>query len=358
MNDINEKYFFDKENNNFSLIKLIAAFMVIYAHSFGIQPYDGQSDIMVIISQSIHSGQLAVFIFIFLSGIFITKSIVDNDDVIEFSIKRLVRIWPPLVVCMIFVICIGGIFTTYSQKDYWTDGQVWNYFFSNIKMIWNEHFLPGVFENHPMGGMNGSIWFITFQLRMYFLVALFAGFGVFRDRITSNIVFMIILVWVMISPETLPLVGSKFELYGHLDFPQYTITYCIASLLFLNLKNIKINILHVIIIGLGTIAFKDSEIMLWYWAAFFIVITLWLGTRKVVLKIKIPVDYSYGIYLYAWPTAQLVYELFPMLTSIQSSIVTLIFSMVLAMLSYRFIEIPAINISKKIIGIYRERVKA
>lgn len=133
--------------NNFNLIRMIAAYLVILSHATAIQGRG--TDIVVRLTGQTHSGQMAVFIFTFLSGIFITKSI-QSYDAWTFFKKRFLRIYPELVLCLVLILLTGGIFTSLSQYEYWTNQQTWKYLFANLAEVANEHILPGVFEN-PIG---------------------------------------------------------------------------------------------------------------------------------------------------------------------------------------------------------------
>lgn len=165
-----------RDGNNFNLIRMIAAFFVILSHATAIQ---GKGvDFVIKMTGQTHSGQMAVFIFTFLSGIFITKSIA-NSNVKEFIKKRVLRLYPELILCLFVILIIGSIFTTYGFKDYWLNKQTWQYFVVNLLEVYNEHFLPGVFENHPNSGMNGVLWYITFEIRIYLVWALLKSLGVF-----------------------------------------------------------------------------------------------------------------------------------------------------------------------------------
>ena len=95
----------DRNGNNFNLVRMIAAYLVILSHATAIQ---GRGiDIVVRLTGQTHSGQMAVFIFTFLSGIFITKSIV-SSDVKQFFKKRFFRIYPELLLNLALILILGG----------------------------------------------------------------------------------------------------------------------------------------------------------------------------------------------------------------------------------------------------------
>lgn len=331
-----------RDANNFNLIRMIAAYMVIFAHAAAIQ---GRGvDIVAKITGQTHSGQMAVFIFTFLSGIFITKSVI-NSDVKSFIKKRIVRLYPELIICLIVILLLGSIFTTYSQYDYWTNPQTGKYFFANLFEIANEHILPGVFENHPNSSMNGVLWYITFEIRVYLLWALLKSFSVFKDKTKTNIVLVILLSWVISKPNLMPFLGSDVNLYGSMDFPQYTITFIIGALVYVNAKEVCINYGHIILSILLMYVFRHSSIATWVWAFGFVVISLWIGTNKRVLKIKIK-DLSYGIFLYGWPVGQLINEFFPSAQAYIAAFLTAVVSTIVAFASEKLADKTIILVSR------------
>lgn len=324
----------DREGNNFNLIRMIAAYLVILSHATAIQGRG--TDIVVRITGQTHSGQMAVFIFTFLSGIFITKSIMNYDAWIFFK-KRFLRIYPELFLCLMFILILGAIFTTLNWADYWTNPQTRRYFIANLLEINNEHILPGVFENHPMQGMNGVLWYITFEIRIYLVWILMKTLGIFEDKYKANIVLGILLIWVISRPETLPLLGGEASLYGMNDFPQYTITFILGAMLFINVERLHIRLGHVLLVVFIMAVLRHSSIGIWVWAVGYIVIAIFIGTHPKLLPVKVR-DLSYGIFLYGWPTGQLVNEFMPNASALIAATITAIIATGFALVSERVIS--------------------
>lgn len=332
----------DHEGNNFNLIRMVAAYLVILSHATAIQGRG--TDIVVRLTGRTHSGQMAVFIFTFLSGIFITKSILNYDSWTFFK-KRFFRIYSELILCLVVILILGGVFTTLSQLDYWTNAQTWKYFIANVLEITNEHVLPGVFEGHPSQGMNGVLWYITFEIRVYLVWILIKTLGLFDEKIKANIALLILLVWVIARPETMPLLGNESSLYGMVDFPQYTITFILGALFYLNISEVELQWGHALFMIIVMAIFRHSSVATWVWATGYIIIALIAGTNERILSIKVK-DLSYGIFLYGWPTGQLVYEVMPNASALMAAIVTAISATALAFVSERIVYMVKISLYK------------
>ena len=68
-------------SNNFDLLRLCGALLVIFAHQFSLVNLPPP---MVPFVTGIHYGTLGVYIFFVVSGFLITKSFLDNPDIIRF----------------------------------------------------------------------------------------------------------------------------------------------------------------------------------------------------------------------------------------------------------------------------------
>lgn len=327
-----------RSSNNFNLVRMIAAYMVIIAHAYAIQGMGG-ADFVVLMTGCTHLGQMAVYIFVFLSGVFITKSLLESDNNIKFILKRIARIYPALIICLLAVIIMGACFTTLELSDYITNPQTVKYFSANITMIFNEHILPGVFENHPNQGVNGVLWYLTFELRVYLIGAILNSFGLLKEKSRANIILIILLCWVIAKPEIVPLLGSDVKMWGNVDFPQYTITTIIAGLFYINVPSFQFNWKHLVVVFSGMLLFRHTPVALGVWACGFIIISLWIGTNTEIIKIKCP-DYSYGIFLYGFPVGQVIKELLPNTPAIIAMIPTAVIATVIAYISTKYLEKP------------------
>lgn len=341
---------FERNCNNFDLIRLIAAYMVIWAHSYAISPKDGKTELLIRLTGITHAGEIAVFIFFFFSGAFIFKSMESSKTEFDFLVKRFFRIVPALVVCVLLVAAMGMLFTTLSISDYLKDHQVHKYITHNIKLVWNEHFLPGVFENHPNKGVNGSLWSITLEARLYLTIFIVGLLGVFRERYTASVVIVLLLVWVFISPASVPLLGSDKQLMGLEVFPQYTVTFLLGGLVYYNSTYFKVDTAAIVVLGVAMALSRNTMLFKSAIMVFSIGLAYYIGTSKLAMKIHLPADFSYGIYLYGWPAGQLAYELFPNAGPEGNTLIAFVVATILAVGSWYLIEKPSLNLARRITG--------
>ncbi|MEF9978673.1 MAG: acyltransferase, partial [Thermomonas sp.] len=150
--------------NNFNLIRLFAAWLVIYGHAWAITGSAG-GDIVTWLTQFKFAGGVAVDVFFFISGFLIAASL-ERNDVRSYLASRALRILPALVACVaLSVFVLGPLLTT--ATEYWRDPRTWDYLWANATLWSTRYGLPGVFASLPRDAVNGSLWTLPIEARLY-----------------------------------------------------------------------------------------------------------------------------------------------------------------------------------------------
>ena len=168
----------DSKENNFHFLRFLAAALVIFSHSY---PLSGSKfEPFAWLVQYNTFGGLAVNIFFLISGFLITKSWLDNPNIFQFSMKRILRIMPAFIVAIFFsVFVVGPLVTNLSFKEYIVHPFT-KLYLMNVFMFPIHYNLPGVFVNNPYpNAVNGSLWSLPVELIMYGLVAVLGLLRVF-----------------------------------------------------------------------------------------------------------------------------------------------------------------------------------
>ena len=117
--------------NNFNLMRLVAAWLVIYGHARAITKAGGQ-DLITWLTQFKFAGGVAVDVFFVISGFLIAASL-QRNDVRSYLASRALRIVPGLAVCVaLSAFVLGPLLTT--SADYWHRPEVWRYFWINASL--------------------------------------------------------------------------------------------------------------------------------------------------------------------------------------------------------------------------------
>ena len=156
----NEQNSSNHRSNNFDLIRLIAAAMVVFAHSFIL--LEGKHDhepIFAMTGGVTGAGQVGVDIFFVISGFLITKSFQNSISVSDYALKRLLRIFPALVVLLLITVFVfGPLVTSQSMLEYFSTPSTYSYL-TNVRLLRLQYELPGVFTDNPYPrAVNGSLW--------------------------------------------------------------------------------------------------------------------------------------------------------------------------------------------------------
>ncbi len=164
--------------NNFDFIRFVAAASVILSHS---HPLAGASSPFFILP-NYYLGDAAVTVFFGISGLLITKSYIQTRSVLDFVMARFMRVVPGLFVVLVLTAFVLGPFvSSVPVADYFTQKTPFKYVLRNVSLWSMQYDLPGVFEDNPFRGVNGSLWTLPFEIRCYAAVVALGVCGCLRS---------------------------------------------------------------------------------------------------------------------------------------------------------------------------------
>lgn len=171
-----------REDNNFDILRLVAAGMVLYWHSFVLTGHMALEPLYRMSGETTNPGSIGVKVFFLISGFLVTGSLLRSRSIGEFAFRRCLRILPALAtVLLVSVLVIGSLMTSLSPGEYLGNGGTWSYL-ANIfctKIQWG---LPGCFTGNPFTPtVNGALWTLPHEMACYALLA-FLGVGTLLRR--------------------------------------------------------------------------------------------------------------------------------------------------------------------------------
>jgi peptidoglycan/LPS O-acetylase OafA/YrhL len=98
-------------DNNFNLIRFLAASAVIVDHSFALVSHDQTADALIDVER-LEIGRLAVDVFFIISGFLVTRSVMTQPTLVDYAVARFLRLFPALLVA-----CIGIAFVLGPARD-------------------------------------------------------------------------------------------------------------------------------------------------------------------------------------------------------------------------------------------------
>ncbi|WP_460990640.1 acyltransferase family protein [Sinomonas soli] len=337
----------DARANNFNVMRLIAASGVIFSHASDIAL--GRPDALAE-SMGYSGGWIAVTAFFAISGMLIYRSMVKSQSVRDYLIARSLRIFPGLWVMLIISVVILGLLFSSHLSDYFLSGQVRDYLLGNGVLYRPEYFLPGLFENNALPGVvNGSLWTLRFEFTCYLAVlALFLlkGFQSERNFLIALSAYAVgYCAFLVVSGFQGNLEGALSDGSDMAKLHRLSLAFVLGMIAGRYSGRIRIRGWMVAVMALaswasfGTVVFSTlliaSVALAVFWAAF------WQAPFLVPMRRMH--DYSYGVYIYAFPVQQCVAHLLPGLTALGNAVVSLAFTLPLAAGSWYLVERPALR---------------
>ena len=176
---------FQGRSNNLGLARWIAAVLVVFSHAYGVLGL-GPDPLEQLSGGQVSFGGLAVALFLFASGFFVSRSLRQKSGR-QFFRSRMVRLYPAFaVVILLSVFVLGPLATTLSAGAYFSSPGTWSYLLYLVMVP--RYFLPGVFEANPVSHVNASLWTMILEALCY--LALFIAGTAWSIQTGANSVSM------------------------------------------------------------------------------------------------------------------------------------------------------------------------
>lgn len=343
-------------NSNIDVLKFIAAFFVMTGH----MGYICGGQVPSVLYTQLQT--LGVYILFSLSGALIVKSWCSDPHPIRYACKRFFRIFPPLIVfTLVMAFIVGPILSSLSFNEYFHSG--FQIYLKNI-LLFPIYSLPGVFANVPYANVvNGSLWTIPVEVFMYCIIPIVIQIvGYKKESKKANGILMLFVVMVCVMdvyirtlPERPSLVIWGTDWVQAMDIiPFYCIGMLFASPAFKKYLNTGIAVLGLALALCVTPSQIGYRIMLYVLIPY---CCFSFAEAKPIFGIEMNFQHeiSYGIYLYGFFVQQLVVHLFKNVLEINLTqnlylLISVVLTCQLALLSEKYVEKPALRLSKKICG--------
>jgi peptidoglycan/LPS O-acetylase OafA/YrhL len=323
-------------DNNFDLLRLMAAWAVLVSHSYALVGHD----------QPLHQfgsslGNVGVLVFFAVSGLLIRRSWEHDPSPRDFWAKRALRLLPALAVtALLTAFVLGPAVTAVPLSTYLASWETWLYPVRLVVMLPFGAQLPGVFDDTVYAGaVNGSLWSLPLEVLAYAGVAVMGMAGWLARRWVITSVAGASLLWAAWwEPAMSDAVGSAYVLSA---FAVGAAAYSWRDRIVLSTPAALLLLGACVVAGHGpaplrVIAWTLAAVYLSYWVAYAVPPIGRFLTRFG--------DTSYGLYIWAFPVQQVVVQLAGndahpwLVVGIATPVVWL-----LALASWRLVERPALR---------------
>lgn len=317
-------------NNSFDLIRHLAALMVLVSHHFALSGLEEPG-----IAGYNSLGGIAVTAFFSISGLLISQSFLNSRSFADYLGKRVARIFPALILCA-FVM-------TYLAGAVFADGYVTGFGalldFLRISVFGRANIEPITQGFIVSESFNGSLWTLKIEFGFYLLLAL--ALGMYRRALMPWVLLAAFGVATYVLGNHVPgALAQKLAVYSAAGIAFFAGAVIAFNQQYLSDRRVLVIAL---VTGAGLIFFSVGTPLASVLATLGLCLaTLSLGLLYVDKTLRGRFDISYGMYLYAFPVQQLIINK-TSLTFIPSMLVSTLIVIVLATISWRLVEQPALQ---------------
>ena len=294
----------------FDGLRLVAAVGVLFSHSYALLGQDAKEPLVALTGGATTIRELGVYAFFAISGYLVAQSWTRDPSASRFMIRRGLRILPALAfVIIVSVAIIGPLTTTLTLTDYFSSREAWTYL-TKVLIYPTQYGLPGTFEHNPFPRVvNGSLWSLRVEFVLYLAIVSLGLCGLLRRRPTIIAIAAFCVTAAAVLTET--------DFFNAIPFHHQVTAFFLNAAPFFIGAFLAQDRFDARLIAAVAAIFTAAAVVLIESPAFkpMLIVALPLAVILVGRYGKCDLrrfgDYSYGIYLFAFPVQQSVIHFFP-----------------------------------------------
>jgi len=345
MNTLSE--YSGSRDNNHQLIRFGAATGVFISHCFALAGFGATGKPALI-------GFISLNVFFIISGFLVTKSFIDRPSHWSYVRARALRIFPALLVAVLFSTYIIGLtFTNLPAWDFFSNIKVHVYALKNfilfIPDIPNQ--LPGVFlDSKYKPIVNAPLWSLPYEVWCYTLLLIFGW--LLKVKTSPKIFYTVAVIAFLYFFGAFTLnYANKTTQYAFIlgkDAYRLGAMFLLGVVLYGLREKIKIShiiaIIIVVLIGVSAVVDRWLYAVVSFAGLGYLVLYLAYAIKGPFRHFNRVGDYSYGVYIFGYPIQQGVEQIAPNLSLPVFSIVSFTITLLLAIASWHLIEKRALSL--------------
>ncbi|MEP7063212.1 MAG: acyltransferase [Betaproteobacteria bacterium] len=285
-------------------LRLIAATVVVLFHCFALNRLWARDPLGLVLPGT-DLGLLGVQIFFFLSGLLVAQSYARHKTLAKFALARVLRLYPALVAATFFTVALAAWSSPLDIHSFLFDHGTLNYIWRSAAGFVASDALPGAFAHNPFPfAVNGSLWTLPVEIKMYVCVAVAGLLGLLNRRWMLTAVIGAGVTLLSLYPIAFPF-GADFR-----GTRIITLMFALGALSFVWRDRIPLSLPAAIacLALLWTTPVVMAQPALYSILVAYPLLTL--GYHPLLQNALPPlhVDLSYGIYVYSFPIQQTLIE--------------------------------------------------
>lgn len=329
--------------NNFNLLRLIFAILVLLSHSFELIDGNRSREILSSIFHTISFGELAVDGFFLLSGYLIVQSWQQAPRMGTFLKKRVLRIYPGFIfatiICTFIVAPLGS-----TLEHYPFSFSTWQFMKNTI--FFGNPLTGEVFfgQNYPL--VNGVLWTISWEAKCYLAVL---GIGLLGGVKSRQVwLWLTLAVLIVFFCQKLGYVfGVNGIAFAREDAARFGSFFFVGGSFYLYRDKIKFEQRWLVasLLLLAGLMFSNvlAELALAIFGGYLLFYFAFMPSTFLAGFLRFP-DVSYGVYLYGWPIQKLILWHYPFTQPWNLFALSSCASLVCGLISWYVIEKPFLKL--------------
>jgi peptidoglycan/LPS O-acetylase OafA/YrhL len=336
-------------DNNFQLLRLAAAAFVVLFHSFALTDRWTREPLWQLIPE-LNFGALGVKIFFVVSGFLVTQSWLARRSVLSFTAARALRIYPALVAATLFTIALAGLSSALPWPEFLAHPQTHDYAW-RVALGWEVVYrLPGAFPTNPFPhDVNGSLWTLPLELRLYVGVLVAGILGLLARRLVWLAALLAMIAAFAVSPDWFPLRPNDRVVR------ELALLFALGSLAWVWRESLPVSLVAaaaaVLLVAVNPGGLARGALFAPLLA--YVVLTLAYHPRLQWPAFNRVGDYSYGLYVYSFPLQQTLMQRLPSLEPWSLFALGLPLSLLVAVASWHWLEQPALALKSRLAAVAR-----
>ncbi|HQR09993.1 MAG TPA: acyltransferase [Casimicrobiaceae bacterium] len=330
-------------DNNFQLIRLLSASAVVLFHSYALTNHWTDEPLWKRVPE-LNFGALGVACFFVISGFLVTQSWLARRRVQSFVAARVLRIYPALLAAVVLTVVLAGASSALGWRAFLGHPQTLDYVM-HVAPAWEmRHQLPGAFAGNPVPlDVNGSLWTLPIELRLYVavLAAGVAGLLAQRSALTLSVCALFaIFLWNPAWLAALGIDGVTRDLAVLFVLGSLACAWRDAIPVSLAAAAGAVVLLVVNPAGMARGAFFAPLLA-------YLVLVAAYHPRLQWRAFNGAGDYSYGVYVYSFPTQQALIAFIPGVEPMPLFGMAMAATLALSALSWHVLESPALRLKSR-----------